>query len=158
MQEMNKEDIIEVLSQFAPNRENVLKALHELQNKHSQHYLSKEILDESARYFKLTKGQIYGIATYYSMFSINPRGKYIIRFCISPVCAMKGNSSLVEFTEHICGISVGETTPDGLFTIEHTQCLGLCDKAPSMMINEDVYTELTTQKIAEIINKLKNIK
>ncbi len=155
MHKMNKENIINLLMQFAPKRENVLKALHELQDKHPQHYLSKEILDETAKYFKLTKGQVYGIASYYSMFSVKPRGKYIIRLCKSPVCSMMGSQSLVEHIENLCGISEGETSSDGIFTIEHTECLGRCGKAPSMMVNEDVYTDLNAQKIDQIINELK---
>ncbi|MGQ9846511.1 MAG: NADH-quinone oxidoreductase subunit NuoE [Bacteroidales bacterium] len=153
---MDKEKITKLLMKFEPKRENVIKALHELQDNHPQHYISKEIMDETAKYFKLTKGQIYGIASYYSMFSLKPRGKYIIRVCHSPVCSMMGSQNLIKHIENICGISLGETTKDGLFTIEHTECLGRCDKAPSMMINENVYTDLTVEKIDEILNDLKN--
>lgn len=158
MHEMNEKSINNLLMQFAPKRENLLKALHELQDNHPQQYLSEEILDKTAKYFNLTKGQLYGIVSYYSMFSLKPRGKYLIRICKSPVCSMMGSRSLFEYIKNACGISEGKTSPDGIFTVEQTECIGRCGKAPSMMINKNVYTELTPQKIDQIINELKTKK
>lgn len=154
-QELSPEKINEIISSFPPQREYLLKAMHAIQNEHPQHYLSELSLDELAKYFNLTKGQVYGIASYYSMFSLKPRGKYIIRLCKSPVCSSMGSSSLVEYFEKEWSLKPNTTTTDGLFTLEASECLGRCGKAPSMMINEQVYTELNPDKLKEIITNLK---
>jgi len=154
-QELSLEKIVEILQSFPPQREHILKAMHALQNEHPRHYLSELCLVELAKYFKLTKGQVYGIASYYTMFSLKPRGKYILRLCKSPVCHAMGSHSLFEYFEKEYGLKPYETTNDGLFTLEASECLGRCGKAPSMMINEQVYTELTIDKIKEIISNLK---
>lgn len=153
--ELTYERINEIITSFPPKREHLLKAMHALQNEHPQHYLSEQILNELAKYFKLTKGEIFGIASYYSMFSLKPRGKYIIRLCKSPVCHLLGSKNLFDYFENELGLKVNTTSDDGMFTLETTECLGYCDKAPSMMINEQVYTELTPEKVKEIITNLK---
>lgn len=154
-QELSPEKINEIISSFPPQREYLLKAMHAIQNEHPQHYLSELSLDELAKYFNLTKGQVYGIASYYSMFSLKPRGKYIIRLCKSPVCSSMGSSSLYEYLEKEWSLKPNTTTTDGLFTLEASECIGRCGKAPSMMINEQVYTELNPDKLKEIITNLK---
>lgn len=154
-QELSSEKINEIISSYPPQREYLLKAMHAIQNEHPQHYLSELSLDELAKYFNLTKGQVYGIASYYSMFSLNPRGKYIIRLCKSPVCSSMGSSSLFQYFEKQWGLKPNTTTTDGLFTLEASECIGHCGKAPSMMINEQVYTELNPDKLKEIITNLK---
>jgi len=153
--ELSLEKIVEILQSFPPQREHLLKAMHALQNEHPQHYLSELCLTELANYFKLTKGQVYGIASYYTMFSLKPRGKYIIRLCKSPVCHSMGSHGLFEFFEKEYGLKPHATSRDGLFTLEASECLGRCGKAPSMMINEQVYTELTADKLKEILTNLK---
>ncbi|PKP04957.1 MAG: NADH-quinone oxidoreductase subunit E [Bacteroidetes bacterium HGW-Bacteroidetes-6] len=136
-------------------RSELLNYLHEMQNSHPQQYLTEEVLNSAAQKYGLTKAEIYGVASYYSMFSLKPRGKYIIRICQSPVCQMMGSQSLTEFLENKLRLVAGETTSDGIFTLEHTECLGRCGKAPSMMVNKDVFTELTQEKLESLIEKLK---
>jgi NADH-quinone oxidoreductase subunit E len=153
--ELNKEQIVSILQKHPPEKDNILKCLHELQDSHPQNYISEAILDETASYFKLTKGQIYGIVSYYSMFSLKPRGKYLIRLCISPVCNMLGSKSVTEFFDKKYSLKPGETSADGMFTLEHAECLGRCGKGPSMMINREVITSLDNQKIDDIINTKK---
>jgi NADH-quinone oxidoreductase subunit E len=153
--ELNKEEILSILDQFQPQKEFIINALHELQNKHPQHYLSEEILNFTSKYFNITKGQLFGIVTYYSMFSVTPRGKYLIRLCKSPVCKMMGSATLAEYLKHNWQIEPDKTTLDGLFTLELVECLGRCGKAPSMIINEAVFTDLSTNKLEEILLNIK---
>ena len=82
---------------------------------------------------------LYGVMSFYTMFSPTPRGKYLIRLCESPPCHIMGAENLVEVLKAELGIKVGETTADGLFTLEHTACLGVCEVAPAMQINEVVH-------------------
>ncbi len=152
--ELTYTEINKILFKYEPKQENIIKTLHELQDLHPRQYISEEILDVVSKYFNNTKAQLYGIVSYYSMFSLKPRGKYIIRFCKSPVCDMMGSFNILNYLKEKLKIGPGETTKDGIFTLEFAECLGLCDKAPSMMINSDIYTELTAEKIEQIMSKI----
>lgn len=146
-------NIPETLQNHSPESENLLIILHDLQNNHPQQYLTKEALKEAAGYLNLTLSHVYGVAEYYSMFSLQPRGKYIIRLCISPVCGLFKVETLLKHVCSLIGVEVGQTTPDGLFTIEVSECLGQCQEAPSMMINQKVYNNLDKQTITKIIKE-----
>lgn len=148
----------EIFAGFSPDRANLLHVLHALQDNHPQNYLTEESLKAAARYFRVSLSWVYGVAGYYSMFSLKPRGRYIIRVCNSPVCNMMGSSGIIESLAEILGIGTGETTHDGLFTVEEAECLGICDVAPAMMINRAVYGNLTHESLKAIIDELRKIK
>lgn len=148
-------DRSEIFNKYSPAGENLLAILHELQNNSPRNYLSDEDLRDVAKHFNTTRSHVYGIATYYTMFSVKPRGKHIIRVCNSVVCHLEGTEGIVAILGEILGVKKGETSSDGLFTLEMTECLGRCNEAPSMMVGEDVYGELTREKIISIIEKYK---
>ena len=150
-----KEQIEKVLKKYPGGRENIIKCLHELQNSNPQNYLSKDALDATAKHFNLSKGQIFGIVSYYSMFSLKPRGRNLIRLCKSPVCSMLGSKSISGLIFDKTGLKPGDTSADGGITFELAECLGRCGKAPSMMVNAEFYTGLNEEKIDEILQKLK---
>ncbi len=142
----------EVIQKFEPKQHNLLEILHALQDNHPQNYLTEDALEETARYLRMTKSSVFGVAGYYTMFSLKPRGKYIIRVCVSAVCeVMKFNEVLLDLEKEL-GIGQGETTPCGRFTLEVSECLGQCQEAPSMMINQEVYNNLDKERISEILN------
>jgi len=97
--------------------------------------------------------KVYGVVTFYSMFSTQARGKYIIRMCKSAPCHVKGAKEVLKAMEEALGISVGETTPDGKFTLETCECLGICNVAPAIMINDDVHEKLTPETVKEVLAK-----
>jgi NADH-quinone oxidoreductase subunit E len=136
----------QILEKFEARRDNLLMILHALQDNHPQNYLTEEALGETARYLKLTKSSVYGVAKYYTMFSLKPRGKYIIRVCVSTVCELMKGMEVLAHLENILGVKTGETTPCGTFTLEISECLGQCQEAPSMMINDKVFNHLNEQK------------
>jgi NADH:ubiquinone oxidoreductase subunit E len=150
---MSTEDI---LSNFKPVKDNLLPILHRLQDSHPQNFLPDDALVATAKYLNMSTSAVYGVVGYYTMFSRKPRGKYIIRFCTSPVCSMMGSIRVLDWLCQKLGVSVGNTTPDGLFTIEESECLGRCGKAPSMMINHEFYGNLTPEALDSIIHQLKN--
>ena len=136
--------------------ENVLLILHEFQNNNPRHYLSEKDLAMIAKYLNLPCSSIYGVVSYYSLFSLTPRGKHIIRLCNSPVCQMtNSNDILAQFRKNL-KIDVGETSADGLFTLETTECLGQCDSAPGMSIDEVYYGNLTAKKTRHILKDYQN--
>lgn len=150
------EEIHNILSRYSKTKENLIKALHELQEANPQNYISDEIMDLCASYFKLTKAQVYGVVTYYSMFSIKPRGTYHISLCKSPVCTMMGSENIFKYFEDKYHLLPSGISDDGFFSLEKVECLGRCGKAPSMMINKEFFTELSPEKIDEILLNLKN--
>ena len=136
--------------------ENVLLILHEFQNNNPRHYLSEKDLAMIAKYLNLPCSSIYGVVSYYSLFSLTPRGKHIIRLCNSPVCQMtNSNDILAQFRKNLI-IDIGETSADGLFTLETTECLGQCDSAPGMSIDEVYYGNLTAKKTRHILKDYQN--
>ncbi|MDX2455250.1 NAD(P)H-dependent oxidoreductase subunit E [Desulfosarcina sp.] len=145
---MKKTDILE---KYPPKMENVLLILHDLQNHNRTNYLSEKDLSLVAQHLNTTLGSIYGVASYYSMFSLTPRGKHIIRICRSPVCHCAGVNDVFDELTKLLKIDVGATTSDKLFTLETTECLGQCDLAPAMTVDEEVYGHLTAARIATII-------
>ena len=135
----------EICVKYAPNKDNLIYILHEIQDAHPQHYISAEAVHEISEYLKLPENHIYGVLTFYSMYSTTPRGKNIIRLCESPPCYIKGSANILRKLKSILDVSVGDTTKDGKFTLELCACLGVCGNAPVMMINDDVYGDLSEE-------------
>jgi NADH-quinone oxidoreductase E subunit len=113
--------------------------------------LSEESIKVIARELNLSAAQVYGTATFYSFLDTEPRGKYVIRICKSLTCWMKGKNQIIKAIEDTLKIKMGETTKDKKFTLLETNCLGWCHKAPTILINDEVYSELNEDKIIEIL-------
>ena len=135
--------------------ENLLLILHDFQNNNPRNYLSEKDLGLVAKYLNTSYSSVFGVAGYYTMFSLKPRGTHIIRICQSPVCHMAGVSDIFSKLQNILKINIGETTPDGRFTLETSECLGQCDKAPVMAVNEAIYGSLSAKNIDVVLRKYK---
>lgn len=145
----------EIIRRYPPEKKHLLMLLHALQDEHPQHYLSSEALEIVADYLGMTRGAVYGVAKYYSMFSLQPRGSHIIRVCVSAVCELVEGREVMASLERELGIEAGQTTPCGLFTLEVSECLGQCQEAPAMMINDEVHAGLDAEKTARIIRDIR---
>lgn len=145
----------EILHKYPKSRDNLLLMLHEIQQNNPGNNITHSDIRQVANYLNTTSASVYGVVKYYSMFSVHPRGKYIIRFCKSPLCRMVGAFSLIKTLEEELSIKMGETTSDMIFTLEPSECLGQCDKAPMMMINDENYYELDETKIKDIIRNIR---
>jgi len=148
----------EICQKYAPNKDNLIQILHEIQDTHPQHYISPEAVDTVAEYLCVPANHIYGVLTFYTMYSTTPRGKNIIRLCESPPCYIKSSDNILRKLKNTLGVGVGETSQDGQFTLELCACLGVCGNAPVMMINEDVYGDLTEEKVDDIIARIRGTK
>lgn len=146
----------EIVRKYEGKRENLLQILHEIQENDPQNYISKNNVKLLSEEMKIPISDITGTASFYSLFSLEPRGKYIIRVCASPPCHIMGAETIFEAISRELRIGKGETTDDGLFTLEETSCLGICAVAPALMINDTVYGHLTETKIRKIIKQIKN--
>ena len=100
--------------------------------------------------------KVYGVATFYAQFSLSPKGDYNISVCLGTACYVKGSGDILDKIKEILGIEVGECTPDGLFSIEATRCIGACGLAPVLTVNDDVYGRLVVDDVEGIIAKYKN--
>jgi NADH-quinone oxidoreductase E subunit len=114
-------------------------------------YLSEASLAEVAEFLNVPLSEVYGVATFYSLLSTRPQGRNVIRICQSLPCYHKHAQMIIRSVEDELGIKPGETTPDGKFSFELTNCIGACDRAPAMLINHDVHGELDPEKIAQIL-------
>lgn len=113
--------------------------------------VTKDIQVRIAEGLNVPLAEVYGVATFYSQFSLEARGQYIIGVCMGTACYVKGSKDVLEKVSETLATPVGKTTPDGLFTIRDTRCLGACGLAPVMMINDDVYGRLTPDKVPGIL-------
>jgi NADH:ubiquinone oxidoreductase subunit E len=115
-------------------------------------YLSELSMIEIAREIDVPASEVYGTATFYSFIETKPAGRYVIRICKTITCAMKGKNQVLFAIQDMLKIKLGETTPDKRFSLLETNCLGWCHKAPAMLINNEIYTELTPEKVREILS------
>ena len=119
-------------------------------------YLPEEVQNYIAKELDIPVSDIYGVATFYAQFNLEPKGKYIISVCMGTACYVKGSQAVLDKLEEVLGVPAGRTTPDGLFTLNATRCLGACGLAPVIMVNDDVYGRLTPDQVAGIIEKYRN--
>jgi NADH-quinone oxidoreductase E subunit len=133
-----------------PNRPAALiPALYIVQDE--ENHLTEENLSALADVLDMPKSAIYETATFYSLFSFDPRGRHIIRLCRSICCYLKGSDRLEEAMEKILGIREGETTPDGRFTYYLSECLAACDRAPMIQINEEIFGPIGPEDLPRIL-------
>ena len=116
-------------------------------------YLSYETMEFISKEMNVPVSEIFGIATFYAQFSLQPTGDNVVSVCTGTACYVKGAASVLDAVKKELGIGAGETTEDGKFSIRDTRCLGCCGLAPVMMINDDVYGRLTPDQIEGILAK-----
>ena len=116
-------------------------------------YLPYEVQKMISDELSIPLEKVYGIATFYSQFNLYPKGKYQISVCLGTACYVKGSAEILKKLEQILGISEGECTPDGKFSLDACRCLGACGLAPVMTINGEVYGRLTVDKLEGILEK-----
>ena len=146
----------EIIAKYPPERDCLLLILHELQNAGDSNSLTESDLQAAAAYLNIPYSAVYGVATYYSMYSLKPRGRHVIRVCKSPVCDMMGGPKVTRRLKDLLGIGVGETTEDGSFTLEEAACLGRCDSGPSMMIDDEYFGALDEARLISIIQRFRD--
>lgn len=140
----------DIISSCKDKKGGIIEAFHALQKEYN--YIPAEALEEAARVFGVSQAQAYGVATFYSYLSVEKRGKYIIRMCESAPCHVAGADEVIKAMEKHLGIKVGETTADGKFTLELTECVGQCQATPVITINSEPVFNVSAEKIPEILN------
>ena len=116
-------------------------------------YVPEEVQIAIAEGLGVTLSEVYGVSTFYSQFSLEARGRFVIGVCLGTACYVKGSQKVMDRVMQELDIKVGKTTPDGRFTLRDTRCLGACGLAPVMMINDDVYGRLVPDDVPGILAK-----
>ena len=148
-----KSEIKTITTRFEGKKGALISILQEVQKKYG--YLPREAISALADELKISENEIYGVATFYAQFRFNKPGKYQIRICQGTACHVRGGKRIMREIERELGISHGETTDDGLFSLERVACMGCCALAPVFVINDTVYGTCTQAKVREIINRSK---
>ncbi|HEY51591.1 MAG TPA: NADH-quinone oxidoreductase subunit NuoE [Dehalococcoidia bacterium] len=131
------------------DRSDLIVRLQEAQQRYG--YVPEEVIRALADSLNIPVHEVYGVASFYSFLSTRPLGRNVIRVCKSLPCYLKSAEMIMEAVQKELGIGLGETTPDGRFTFQLTNCIGLCDHAPAMLINQDTHVDLTPEKIKQIL-------
>ncbi|HUV75830.1 MAG TPA: NADH-quinone oxidoreductase subunit NuoE [Dehalococcoidales bacterium] len=134
-------------------REDLVVLLKEAQSKFG--YIPEEVIAGLAETLHIPVNDVYGVASFYSFLDTKPLGRNVIRVCKSLPCYLKHSQLIIESVAREIGIKPGETTADGRFSFQLTNCIGACDGAPAMMINDEVHVDLTPEKIARLLKSYK---
>ncbi len=147
------EEIEALAEQFGTDRSALLQILQAVQRKHK--YVSDFAQQEIARLLNIHPVEVYSVITFYTFLHSEPRGRNIVRLCRTISCDLAGKNEVEAAVKRELGISFGETTKDKRITLEFTNCLGMCDKGPAMLVNEKVYTNLDPEMAVNILNEIK---
>lgn len=151
MDEKLSNEMKELLKNYSQDKSNLIQILNEVQEKYG--YIPKQSQIEISNYLSIPMAEIYGVITFYSRFTLEPKGKYNISVCLGTACFVKGSQALLDRLKERLKIEEGETTPDGKFSIDATRCVGACGLAPVFTINNEVYGKATVKKLDEVLDE-----
>ena len=150
----NFSKVCDILDKYDRQPSKIIPILQEVQEEYR--YLPEEIMTFVATSLGISPARVFGIATFYSHFSLDPKGKYVIKVCDGTACHVKGSSGLIDIIQRELGLSDKKhTTEDLLFTLETVSCLGACGLAPAVVINDKVYGQVSNKQMKELIDKYK---
>jgi NADH-quinone oxidoreductase E subunit len=129
----------------------LIAVLHKVQGMYG--YLPREMMDLVAELMQIPTAHIWGVATFYHYFNLKPIGKHVISICMGTACYVKGASEILDTLKRELKIEVGQTTEDRIFTLQEARCLGACGIAPVVMIDDKIYGELDSKKVAALLNQ-----
>lgn len=150
-----REETMEIVSKYPKDKSQLITMLNDVQEKYG--YIPKQSQIVISEYLSMPMAEIYGVITFYSRFTLSPKGKYNISVCLGTACFVKGSEQILDRVKQKLGIDVGQTTPDGKFSIDATRCIGACGLAPVFTVNDEVHGKATVQMVDEVIEKYKNM-
>ena len=147
--------IIEIIERYKNERTPLMMILSDIQKEYG--YIPLEVQELVSEKTGIPVAEIYGVVTFYSFFSLTPKGKYVIGVCLGTACYVKGGQQIIDKFQELLGIKPGETTPDGMFTLSALRCIGACSIAPAVNINGKVYPKMTVGKVQELVDEYKKL-
>ena len=148
-----EKQIREIVERYKDEETPLMMILEAIQSEYG--YIPLEVQELVSELTGIPVAEIYGVVTFYSFFSLTPKGKYVIGVCLGTACFVKGSQLVMDKFSEILGIKPGETTSDGLFTLDALRCIGACGIAPAISINGKVYPKVQVGQVANIINEYK---
>ncbi len=145
--------ITEICDRYADEKTPLMMILSDIQREYG--YIPLEVQELVSDKTGIPVAEIYGVVTFYSFFSLQPKGKYVIGCCLGTACYVKGAQQVIDKFSEILGIKAGETTADGLFTIDALRCIGACGIAPAVSINGKVYPKVSVNAVSGIVDEYK---
>ena len=154
---INQEDIAKILAKYPVDRKkSAIMPLLDLAQRQNNNWISKEIITEISQILEIPEIKVYEVASFYTMYNLQPVGKYLLQFCKTTPCMLRGSDEILKICKEKLGIETDETTSDNLFTIKEVECLGACVNAPVVQINDDFVEDLNTENFLKIIDDLKS--
>lgn len=147
----NFEKLDKVMEEHKDVKGALMPVLHEAQNIFG--CVSLEVQQRISEKMGIPLSEIYGVVTFYSQFTLEPKGKYHIGVCLGTACYVRGSQAIIDKVKELTGVEIGKTSSDGKFSLEATRCIGACGLAPVLSINDEVYGRLTVNDIAGILEK-----
>lgn len=151
MDKKTREEVQNMLKSYSNEKDNLIKILEAVQEKFG--YIPQVAQIEVANHLKMPLAEVYGVITFYSRFTTEPKGKYNVSICLGTACFVKGSEKLLDKAKQILKIEEGQTTEDGKFSIDATRCIGACGLAPVFTVNEEVYGKATPEMMEKIIKE-----
>ena len=148
------EKMEQILNKYTKDKSNLIQILNEVQESYG--YISKKSQLAISEYLNMPMAEIYGVITFYSRFTLKPKGKYNISVCLGTACYVKGSEKVLDRLKEKLGIDVGQVTPDGKFSIEATRCIGACGLAPVFTVNDEVYGNATPELMDKVLEEYQN--
>ena len=145
--------ISEICARYADEKTPLMMILSDIQKEYG--YIPLEVQELVSEKTGKSVAEIYGVVTFYSFFSLKPKGKYVIGCCLGTACYVKGAQQVIDKFSEILGIQPGETTEDGMFTLDALRCIGACGIAPAVSINGRVYPKVAVNNVPNIIDELR---
>ena len=142
-------DIRALAEKLGSSRAALIPMLQEIKKKY--HRIDSHTMQVIADALDIHPVEVHSVASFYSFLGIEPAGEFVVRLCRTIACDMQGKDRIARLLEADLGIAFGETTADGMFTLEWANCIGMCDQGPAMLVNDRVYTQVTTEKVQEIL-------
>jgi len=153
LQSAAKKQIEAIIARYENETTPMLMILSDIQKEYG--YIPMEVQELVSEKTGVPVAEIYGVVTFYSFFSLKPKGKFVIGCCLGTACYVKGAQAVIDKFVEVLGIKPGETTEDGMFTIDALRCLGACGIAPAVTINGKIYPRMSADKVQGIINDYK---
>jgi NADH:ubiquinone oxidoreductase subunit E len=142
--------IDDILKDFSPDRRELIMILHRVQAEFG--YVPSEAIRGLARFLKISENDIFGVMTFYSAFSLKPKGRFVAKVCLGTACHVRGGAQIAEEIGRELSLAPGQTTPDGAFTLETVNCLGCCAIGPVVLVNEDYHGHVGIQQVRKILD------
>ncbi len=152
-QEKKYDVVREICARFENKPGELINVLHQTQG--ALGYLPQDVQEVIAKELGITSAEVYGVVSFYSFFTMTPKGKHPISICLGTACYVRGAEKVLDEFKKELGIGVGETTADGMFSLDSLRCVGACGLAPVAMVGEKVYGRLTTDSVKGIIKEYK---